>query len=388
MAPRHGASRVRVARVKGRADERAFLGLPYELYRRDPNWVAPLRAMERNRWRPDRNPSLRRLRVVRWLARRGGRVVGRIAAIQDPRAQRWEPRSGFFGFLDCEDDAAVAAALLHAAEARLSDWGCRTVLGPVSLTTNDEVGAPTHGFDHPTRILTPYGRPYVPGLLTAGGYEPAREYGAWEWTPDAAMSGAVARLMRRGVPRTRVRSIDPADFDAEVARLGFLYNEAFGDLWGFVPMDEAEFRGQAEAFRPFYRPELVLIAEVDAAPAAFAVLLPDANEALAGLRGRLFPLGWLLLPLRLRTIQSARFLLMGVSPTHRGRGLAPLLAARMREAVIEAGLRRVEVSLVQTANRPMVRVIEALGCERTRTFVLYRKPLLPAGRSSALHLPG
>jgi GNAT superfamily N-acetyltransferase len=374
-----GAASVAVTRVESPGDERAFLRYPYALHEGSPGWVAPLLVHERDRWRPASNPSLGRLRAARWVARRGDAVVGRIAAFVDPGFQRWEADCGFFGFLDCADDAAASSALLAAAEACLRSWGCRRVAGPVHFTTNEEVGLLTAGFERRSAVLTPYDPPYLAGLLASSGYVAWREYGAWEWTPAASLSRAIRRLARRGVPGVRVRPLEPRRFDDEVGRLHDLYNRAFSELWGFVPMDEAEFRSQAASFRPFHRPDLVLFAEVDGEPEGFAVLLPDVNEALAGLGGRLLPFGWLRLAVRVRRIRSGRFLLLGVSPTQRSRGLGPLLAVRTSEAATAAGFERVEISLVQASNERMVRVIEAMGCRRTRTFVLFQKELTSAG---------
>lgn len=376
------SSPVRVEPVRSRADARAFLHLPYRLHRSDPHWVPPLRAVERGRWSLRRNASLARLRTERLLARRGGRVVGRVAAIVDPLfTERWAAGGGFFGFFECEDDPGVAGALLSAAEERLRAWGCGLVLGPVNHTTHEEVGLLVEGFGRRPSFLSPYNPPAYPRLVEAAGYRTEREYRAWEWTPAAPPSRAARRLARRwerGDSEVRIRSLDPRRFDAEMRLLHRLYNSCFRDLWGFVETSWEEFRERAEAFRPFYRPETILLAEEagrEGEAIGFAVVLPDVNEALAGLGGRLLPWGWLRLLRGIRRIRSGRFILMGVLEEQRGRGVAPLLALAMREAVTAAGLERVEVSLVQADNASMVRVVEALGCEPARTFRLYSKEL-------------
>jgi GNAT superfamily N-acetyltransferase len=362
--------------------ERAFIDLPYRLHARDPMWVAPLRSAEVARWDPSANPALQRMKVRRFVARSDRRVIGRVAAMVDPLfAERWEPGAGFFGFLDYEDGRAVAEALMKAAEDQLVDWGCRSAIGPIAGTTHDEVGLLVEGFGRRPVVLQPYQPEDYVEAVEAAGYAPHREYGSFEWRPDMRLDAAIARLdrmvRRRGedLYSVRIRALDPKRFVDDVRLIHELYNESFDELWGFTPISWGEFRAKAEEFRPFYRPDLILIGEQGGEPVAFAIVLPDVNQALAKLGGRLLPFGWLRLFRDLRRLQAGRFLLIGVRPGYEGRGIAPLLVLRMRSACIGAGMKSVDASLVQLDNRRMLRVVEALGCEPTRVFRLYRKEL-------------
>jgi len=363
--------------VTSRAEQRAFWELPYLLYARDPNWVAPLRAMERRRWMPRHNASLRTRRVRRFLARQNGRVLGRIASVVDPAfAERWGRETGFFGFFDCVHDAAAAGALFAAAEEDLCSVGVRHVLGPINLTTNDEVGLLVDGFDSPPMILSPYNAPFYPPLIEAAGYAPRTDYHAYGWTPDANLTPVVARL-RRVAERDGVivRSANPRRWKDESRLLFELYNASFADLWGFVPITWDEFRGQADDFRRFYRPELVLFAERDGRPIGFGLTLPDINEALAPLNGRLWPFGWLRLARGAQRIRNARFILLGVLPEHRARGVAVVIAAAMADAARRAGVAYAELSLIQADNRKIQTVVAACGGTRAKTFRLYERRL-------------
>jgi len=368
---------IEIVAVASRAEQRAFWTLPYAFYRRDPNWVAPLRPMERQRWSPRHNASLRTRRVRRFLARRDGRVVGRIASVVDPAfAARWEAEAGFFGFFECPDDAGVARALLGAAEADLHAQGVRHVLGPVNLTTNDEVGLLVNGFDSRPMVLSPYNPPYYPRLVEAAGYAPRLDYYAYGWTSDTGLAPVVARL--RGLAAgdgVTVRPADPRRWEAETRLLFDLYNASFADLWGFVPLTWDEYRGRTSEFRPFYRPELVLFAERDGRAVGFGLSLPDINELLAPLGGRLWPFGWLHLARGIRRIRSARFLLLGVLPEYRARGVAVVIAAEMADAVRRLGIERGELSLVQADNRKIQTVIAACGGPQTKTYRLYERRL-------------
>ena len=215
-------------------------------------------------------------------------MVGRIAAIVDEAyAARWEPETALFGFFECTRDAEAARALLDVAEQALCARGVRRVMGPVNLTTHDETGILVRGFDSRPMVLSPYNPPYYDAFLEAAGYAPYREYHAYLGTPDARPATAVERLVRslgagRGIARgCAIRPLDLGRWDAEIRTVFELYNASFDDVWGFVPISWEEFRQRAERFRLFVKPELAPIAEVDGAPAGFAVTLPDANEALA-----------------------------------------------------------------------------------------------------------
>ena len=366
--------------VRTRADRRAWIELPYGLYSDDPLWVPPLRPTERRRWSMKHNPTLAGRTVTRFLARRDGRAVGRIAAILDPAMHRWAPGAGSFGFFECVEDVDVAGELFRVAEATLRDWGLTEALGPVNLSTHDEVGFLVDGFDRRPAILDPYNPPWYPELAGAHGYEAFRDYHAYRWQPDADLAPAARRLLDRltrrgGAAGVTVRSVEPDRWDEEVRMLHDLYNRCFADLWGFVPIGGDDFAARAAEFQRFYRPELILIASADEWPVGFAIALPDVNVALARAAGRLFPLGWLRLLRAVRDLRTARLVLLGVVPGRRGRGVAPLLAAAMHEAGRRLGIAECELSLVQGANDPMRHVIEAFDTTRIKTVRLYRKTL-------------
>jgi len=372
---------VEVAPVRSPADEQGFLALPYRLYHGDPNWVAPLRQTEKRRWSPRHNASLRSRLTTRFLARRGRRVVGRVAAVVDTAFVATWGDAGFFGFFEAENDPGVATALLSAAENFVRGQGLGRVIGPVNLTTHDEVGFLCAGFDSPPTILSPYNPPYYPQLAAAAGYAAGREYHAYLAWPTHQPSAAVRRLVRRAARREnggqglRLRPLDPARFDEDVRKLFTLYNDSFAGVWGFVPITWEEFRQRADGFRAFYRPDLVVIAEVDGRTIGFGLVLPDINAALLPLRGRLFPLGWLRLMRAVPRLDVARFILLGVHPAFMGRGIAPLISYRMARAAKQAGIRATELSLVQEANASVRHVIDAFGARRIKTYRLYEKGL-------------
>ncbi len=371
-----------VSLVASRTDHRSFCEFPYQLYRTDHHWVPPLRHAERRRWAAAHNASLERRWVGRFIARRHGRVVGRIAAIVDPEFNaRWDETAGFFGFFECVPDGEVAAILLRQAEEALRDRGVKTVLGPINLTTHDEVGLLIEGFDLRPMVLSPYNPPYYNSLITDFGYQKRMDYYSYRWDAGRAASTAIERLLRmaaRGASDADavcVRSSDPERWDEDGRTFLELYNVSFADLWGFVPLTRAEYEQRAREFRPFYHPGLAIFAEVASRPVGFGLALPDINEILGAARGRLVPFGWLRLARGIRRISTARFLLIGVRPEYAGRGVGVLIAHEMVRAGIRLGIRHGELSLVQASNIGVRHVIDAFGGRRIKTYRLFRKSL-------------
>jgi GNAT superfamily N-acetyltransferase len=369
--------------VESRDDHNAFCEFPFQLYRGKFNWVPPLRQTELERWSPKHNSSLNARFVRRFLATRDGQILGRVAAIVDEAfASMWETGAGFFGFFECVNDGEVCAALFEKVHDTLQAQGRSSVFGPVNLSTHEEVGVLVSGFDVRPMILTPHNPPYYAALLESAGYAPHLEFHSYLWTPERETTPAVKRLVRAATRetgtsgKTIIRALNPKHWETENEKIWKLYNACFEDLWGFVPLSWQEYIERAENFRKFYRPEMVLIAEFDGQPVGFGLALPDINEVLVHLQGSLWPFGLIRLLREIPRIRAARFILLGVLPEFRGRGVAALIAARMGEVMLHFKIRRVEVSLVQGENRRMRRVIEAFGCQRIKTFQLFKKSLV------------
>ena len=373
---------LQVRPVRTGRDERTFIMLPFEIYRNDQHWASPLLSEEKKRWQAVHNASLAGRPYRRFLAFRGQKAVGRIVASLDPVFRRlWQENTGFFGFFECRKDYDAAEALLDAAERHLSDNGAKISMGPVNLSFQDEVGCLTSGFAEDQQVLTPYNPPYYVDFLEAAGYRECRKYLAFRWTPDSKPNKAMLRanrLFRKGNSGAQVslRSVVDRDWKNEVRLLFDLYNLSFKDVWGFTPISWPEFLERSQRFRKFYRPEMILIAEVNGAAAGFGVLIPDINAVLKKVNGRIFPWGWVKLLQGVPHLSSGRFLLLGVHPAHTGRGLAAMIAMEMAERGRKLNFTNAELSLIDDRNTRIKKVIMAAGCEEYRTFKLFRKPLL------------
>jgi GNAT superfamily N-acetyltransferase len=378
---------VRAEPVRTRADRRAFVELPFRLYRDDPHWVPPLRRDVRELIDPARHPFHRHATVELFLARDGaGRVVGRVAAVHNERHLAIHGDGvGFFGLFESERDPAVAAALLDAAGAWLAARGLSAVRGPMSFSLNEECGLLVRGFDGPPRVMMPYNPPWYADLLEGWGLRRAKDLLAY-WRGHGAVPERLARAADVLAERHRitVRPMNMRRFAEEVDRVRALYNAAWEANWGHVPMTEEELTYMAKQLRPVVDPDLVVFAEVRGEPAGFAIALPDLNVALARMNGRLLPFGWAKALWYGRRIDTLRVLTLGVLEPYRRTGAAELMYLHLLREAPRKGITKGEFSWVLEENTAMRAAIEKLGAEPYRTYRLYEAPLAaPAGRARA-----
>jgi len=373
---------VTVRPVTGRRDLDAFIDVPARLRGDDPTWIAPLR-LERRQHFGAGNPYFAHARACYFLAERDGRFVGRVSAQLDDLAQQpAQPPTAHFGCLEAADAEALTA-LLNAAAAWGRDQGATRLLGPFSLSINDEVGLRVDGFHRPARVMMNDAPAWYGPAVAADGFAKAKDVLGYTLDLRGELPARARRLAAQAeeLPGLQERPIDPRRFRAELATVVEIFNDAWSDNWGFVPMTEAEVGAMAAALKPLIRPEMVRIAEKDGEPVAMIVALPDVNEALAGLDGRLLPFGWARLLWRLKVggVGAARVLLMGVRKAHRrgvmGGALATWLVARLHAANRHRSFREVELSWVLEDNTPTRRLIENLGGICDARYRIYEKAL-------------
>jgi GNAT superfamily N-acetyltransferase len=366
-----------VPAAKGAA-HRQFIELPYRLYRGDPRFVPPLRRERRQLFSPS-HPFFAHAEAAFFLARRAGRVVGRIEAVINHRyAALHERTTGFFGAYDCEHDREASNALLEAAAAWLRARGMTVMRGPFTHSQNEEYGLLIDGFEAPPTFQLSYNPPYYAQLLEGHGLTKARDHHAWWASVDTRIEPRFLRaaeaVRKRG--RVTIRPLRLSDYDAEVARAEHLLNASLAATGGFVPVTSAELRFAARQSRALLVPELVLFAEVGGVPAGMALAMPDVNQALAGVPdGRLFPFGWWRLARAARAIDQARLLALGVLPAYRNRGIELLLCLELLAAARRLGYRGGELSLTAEDNQAIERVITGMGARRYKTYRIYERRL-------------
>jgi len=366
-----------VAPVEGGRDLRAFIGFPYRLFRGDPLWVPPLRRDIRTRITPGKSPFFEHATAAHFLARRTGRVVGRISAVENRlHNELHDDHVGFFGFFDVENDPEVAAGLFDAAGSWLRARGLEAMRGPTSLSTNDEAGLLVDGFETPPVVMMPHNPPYYASLVEGAGFAKAKDLFAYEGRgtslPERLVRATRITAERYGVS---VRPLDLKRFTAEVELVKALYNQAWERNWGFVPMTDKEIEHLAREFRPVVVPDLVLFAERAGQPIGFALALPDLNVALkANPSGRLFP-GIVKMLWAARKIHRIRVLLLGAVPEWRGRGIDALLYAEIWRRGNAKGYDWGEAGWILEDNAAMRNGLVRMGFRVYKTYRLYERPL-------------
>lgn len=367
---------VSVDRVEGRPGLRAFVRFPEDLYRDDPRWVPPLRRDERARLAPT-NPFFAHAEARLFLARRGGSVVGRVAGIINRlHLARWGDGAGFFGFFETVRDPAVAEALLGEVAAWLRSRGLRVLRGPLNPSTHDECGLLVDGFDRPPCLMMPYNPPYYPALLEGLGLRPIRDLMSYAVEVPSALRARVEHAARAAEGRgIRVRPLDPRRLSAETELIRNLYNAAWGENWGVVPMTLEEAASLASRLRPVLVPELALIAESAGRPVGFLLCLPDINPALRLLRGRLTPWGLARFLWRRRTLEGLRLMALGVIPEARRQGIDALLYRETVAAMQRGGYRWVEAGWILEENAVTRRAVERWGGKVVKRYRLYEGPV-------------
>lgn len=361
--------------VRDRRDLRRFINYPYDRHAADPHWIPPLRLSERERLTP-KNPFFAHADVELLLARRGDRIVGRIAAIDDRlHLETHHDNVALFGFYEAAD-ADATRALLDAVEAWAKARGRAHVRGPINPSLNESAGLLIDGFNTDPMLMMPHNPPEYAEFIESAGYTKARDLYAWLYAIGAEPPSIIAKLAERVRARERlvVRPLNLSEFTQEIERLRLIYCGAWEHNWGFVAPTRDEFRRLASELKPIFDTRCSVCAEVDGRMVAMAVAVPDINQALKGTNGRLFPLGLLRLLGRNRYITQIRLLLLGVDPAYRTRGLYPLLVSELHRQV--AGrYQRVEFSWVLEDNRDVNRPAEMAGARRYKTYRLYQKTL-------------
>jgi hypothetical protein len=382
-----GNHKIEVVPLRGRRDHARFVDLPYRLHRRDPNWVPPLRRDVVQMMNPRKSPFFDHGEAQFWLAWRDGEPVGRISAqINRLHLETHRDETGNFGMLEAIDDAVVFAALLETAEEWLRARGMRRVLGPYSLSMNDEIGVLVAGFDTPPMVGMPHSPPYYADRLEQAGYAKAKDLHALRVAVADLVTEHLERVERvtgqlRVEGRLRQRFLDPSRFADEIRLALDIYNEAWTENWGFIPVSDREAKALIDQLAPILPPQGVIFGLADGEVAAMLVALPNLNELLADLDGRLFPFGWarLLWRLRYRQPRTARIILAGVRRRYRGTAISTALITLMLGTLLKVGQDRnvevVEMSWILEDNKASLEGCLAIGGRLAKLYRIYGKTL-------------
>lgn len=373
---------IRIEKVQGKSELKSFITFPSSLYPDDPNWVTPL-YLEREEHLSNKNPGTEHIEWQAWIAKKGDQVVGRITAqIDSLHRDLYGNDTGHFGMIDAIDDPDVFNALFAAAEEWLKSKGALKITGPFSLNINQESGLLIDGFDTPPSALMTHGKSYYASHVESQGYEKGIDLIAyWMKRTDLQFSSSLAKLMEQVRKKVTVRRINRKRFSEEMLVLREIFNSGWQNNWGFVPFTEHEFSTMGDQLKFLVPDDMIYIAEVDSVPCAFIVGLPNINEAITGLNGRLLPFGWakLLWRLKVSGVRTARVPLMGVRQEYQFSRMGPIIALLLIEALREPFARRnidaLEMSWILETNTGMRTILERIGAAPYKRYRLYEKQL-------------
>ena len=383
---------LRIRPVETKADKKAFVDLAYRLNEDDPNWIPPLRDEVMGLITPGKNPWFEHAEAALFLAERDGDPVGRISAQVDRLVlEHMGAGLGQWGMFEAADEAA-ASALIAAAEDWLRGKGMTRAMGPFSLGIWDEPGLLIDGHDHPPMVMMGHNKAAYAGWVEAAGYAKVKDLYTYDVPSSRAFPPIVQRILASGEKneRIRIRKVDKSRFAEESALILSILNEAWAGNWGFIPLTDSEIAYAGKKLKPIVLEDMILVAEYDSGsepgtgfePVAFMMGLPDINEFLADLNGRLFPFGWAKLLWRLRRMRpkGGRVPLMGVVSKLHATRLASQLAFMMIEYIRRAGyghygITRAEVGWILDDNAPMIAIADAIQARRNRTYRIYEKSL-------------
>ncbi|CAN5239193.1 hypothetical protein BH24ACT23_BH24ACT23_05030 [soil metagenome] len=373
---------VTIRAVQGRRDLSDFIEVPFQLRRNDEQWVPPLRFERRTFLNRRKNPWFEHAEAEYFLAERDGHVVGRITAHIDRRWDEYQGGSdGMFGFFEVANDPEAAKALLDGARDWLRARNRERMIGPMDFTTNDECGLLIEGYDEPSMILEPWHPPYYRELIESQGMEKCIDLLMWElWFGDLAEGESFTPMIHAAAEHSRkegvvVRPMRKRDMEGEVRRFMEVYNVAWGRNWGFVPLTEAEVRFQAKNLKPVLDENWAMIAEKDGEIVGAALTLPDIDQALARMKGRLLPTGWIHFLRRKRYIDRLRVFALGVLPEHQHLGVAAALYERQLESASTHGPPGGHMGWILETNKPMNRAMEGMGGRVVQRYRLFEQGL-------------
>ncbi len=370
--------------VSGKADKLTFLNVANAVYKNDPSWITPLYLERLEHLDPKKNPYFKHADVQLFVAERNGVPVGRISAqVCHLHLERYQDATGQFGFIDAVDDREVFAALLSTAESWLKSKGMRNVRGPFNFSINDEMGLLIDGFDTPPSLFMGHARPYFQGHIEGLGFRKAKDVLAYDYKLNTPIPPLIDRAYKRAekAAKISVRPLDKKKIDSEMRIVMSIFNDAWSNNWGYVPFTEDELKMLATNLKMLVTGEFVSIASVDGEPAAMAVTLPNINEWIAGMNGKILPFNWarLIPKVIAKKPRSVRLPLMGVVKKYHdstiGSALAFGVIMALRNYHIARGVEQAEFSWILEDNKGMRNIIETAGAKAYKTYRIYEKAI-------------
>jgi hypothetical protein len=366
-------------------DVQPFILAGHEVFRGDFTWVPPLHFELKERLDPKKNPFFTRAEVALFTAWRGGHVVGRCSAQIDREHLRvWNDDTGFFGFFDTIDDEEVARALMQAAEGWLRRRGMKRMLGPMSLYVNEEIGILVDGFDTPPMLMMGHSRRYQGRLVEACGLVKEKDLFAWRYDGTLPFPDRVLKAWEhvKSLPEVRLRSVDMKRMDTEIRAVMDIYNDAWEGKWCMVPALPDEVAKVVKDLKLILDPDIAFMAEIDGKPAGMCIMLPNLNEAIADLNGKLLPLGFakLLYRVKVKHPKTTRLMMLGIRKEYtknlkRYGGLSAAMYVEVAKRGVAKGYKWGELSWTREDDKPINLGIRSMGAKVYKKYRVYQKSL-------------
>ncbi|MFQ5751715.1 MAG: hypothetical protein ACE5HI_06940 [bacterium] len=361
--------------VKTKKELKEFIRLPWKIYKNDPFWVPPLIIDMKKILNKKKNPFFQHSDAELFLAQKNGETVGRIAAILNNRHNEvHNEKIGFFGFFESVNDLEVSKALVNTTKTWAKERGLTHVRGPMNFSTNDTCGFLSEGFDSSPVIMMTYNPEYYLFLMEELGLQRIKELYAYYFDSSMPMPERFIAMTKKTLQdkTINIRTLNLKNFNNEIEIVKTIYNEAWQANWGFVPMTDAEFTHLAKALKPIVDPDIVFIAEINGESAGFSLAIPDYNQILKDIDGKLFPFGLLKLLLNKKKIKRVRVVTLGVRHKfQKKRGLAPTFYYETYTRGIEKGYSLGEFSWILEDNTLMNRALVALGAKLYKKYTIF-----------------
>ena len=371
---------VEIREVKTKRQLRDFIQFPHYIYRGDPNYVPALYLSEK--WiLTHKNPFLNHSEIALFLAYKNTILVGRVASIYNKtHLSIYNDGTGFFGFFDAINDVEIAQALFNSSSHWLAKKGITRIMGPTNLTTNDSCGFLFEGFNKTPVVLMPYNFEYYNELCVQCGF--VKEIDLFSYHIDGmAVSDKYARLLELSMENMAskgisIREVSSRDFDSDMARLRLVYNKCNENNWGFMPLDENEFRAMAKDLKMIAPLDLALLVEKEGEIIGFVIAVPDMNQALKHVKnGRLLPFGFIKVLWYKRKINNSRVLILGVLKQYSGRGIDLVMYQKIKEAVYKRQIFSAEACYVLESNKNMNTILQKIEGKLIKKYRIYSRDL-------------
>ncbi|MCE1188486.1 MAG: hypothetical protein LWX56_05035 [Ignavibacteria bacterium] len=368
-------SNVTIKKVETDSDLMKFIKFQWEVYKDEPFWVPPLLMDRKKILNKKKNPFFLHAEADYFLAYRGNKIVGRIAAIKNDLHNKYhEDKVGFFGFFECFNDQEAANALFDTVKDWLKERGLDAMRGPANPSSNDEYGMLLEGFDDEPRLLMPYNPKYYLSLCESYGFQKAKDLYAYRLESDKVLSSQKlerVQALARERAKITITSLNMKDFDNELKKVKYVYNKAWAINWGFVPLTDKELDAMAEDLKPLVEPSLVLFGEINNEIVGFALVMLDYNQIFKSFNGRLLPFNWIKMFTQKKKIKYARVITLGLIPEFQKRGLDAVFYWEVVNRARDLGILLGEASWILEDNQMMNRGAEVMNSVLYKKYRLY-----------------